>query len=183
MYSESIEKLRSVIVAMQTTSERREQLEKRMRSQLEKELKQLRGERQEGRGGEEEDGEGVEGWRQRVVEQEGKIAALEADVAKVGGCESALWGLCYSLSPKLCQLIRQVETPSHHFCAVMIDCHNCYCLLLPTYYHSAAAAAGNSGRFVGFISTVSHEFLIAAGDWIFSAPAVSHTLSQPFLVN
>ena len=86
MYSESIEKLRSVIVAMQTTSERREQLEKRMRSQLEKELKQLRGERQEGRGGEEEDGEGVEGWRQRVVEQEGKIAALEADVAKVGGC-------------------------------------------------------------------------------------------------
>ena len=84
MYSESIEKLRSVIVAMQTTSERREQLEKRMRSQLEKELKQLRGERREGGGGEEEEGEGVEGWRQRVVEQEGKIAALEADVAKVG---------------------------------------------------------------------------------------------------
>ena len=83
MYSESIEKLRSVIVAMQTTSERREQLEKRMRSQLEKELKQLRGERREGGSGEEE-GEGVEGWRQRVVEQEGKIAALEADVAKVG---------------------------------------------------------------------------------------------------
>ena len=85
MYSESIEKLRSVIVAMQSTSERREILEKRMRSQLEKELKQLRGERREGGGGkEEEEGEGVERWRQRVVEQEGKIAALEADVAKVG---------------------------------------------------------------------------------------------------
>ena len=85
MYSESIEKLRSVIVAMQSTSERREILEKRMRSQLEKELKQLRGERWEGGGGkEEEEGEGVERWRQRVVEQEGKIAALEADVAKVG---------------------------------------------------------------------------------------------------
>ena len=68
---------------MQSTSERREKLEKRMRNQLEKELKQLRGERREGGGGEEE-GEGVEGWRQRVVEQEGKIAALEADVAKVG---------------------------------------------------------------------------------------------------
>lgn len=60
--------------------------------------------------------------------------------------------------------VRQVETPSRQFCAVMIDCHNCYCLLLSTYYHSAAAAAGNSGRFVGFISTVSHEFLIVAGD-------------------
>ena len=85
MYSESIEKLRSVIVAMQSTSERREKLEKRMRSQLEKELKQLRGEKREGGGGEEE-GEGVERWRQRVVEQEGKIAAL--------GYESK-WDVCH----------------------------------------------------------------------------------------
>lgn len=29
--------------------------------------------------------------------------------------------------------VRQVETPSHHFCAVMIDCHNCYCLLFINY--------------------------------------------------
>lgn len=68
---------------MQGTSEKRERLEKRMRNQLEKELKQLRGEKR-GRGNEESDsGEGVEEWRRRVVEQEGRISTLEADVAKV----------------------------------------------------------------------------------------------------
>lgn len=83
MYSESIEKLRSVLLAMQGTSEKRERLEKRMRNQLERELKQLRGEKR-GRGNEEGDsGEGVEEWKQRVVEQEGSISTLEADVAKV----------------------------------------------------------------------------------------------------
>ena len=39
--------------------------------------------------------------------------------------------------------IKQVKTPSRHFCAVMIDCHNCHCLLiniyLPTDYCSGAA--------------------------------------------
>ena len=39
--------------------------------------------------------------------------------------------------------IKQVKTPSHCFCAVMIDCHNCHCLLinidLPIDYRSGAA--------------------------------------------
>ena len=83
MYSESIEKLRSVLLAMQGTSEKRERLEKRMRNQLERELQQLRGEKQ-GRGSEEGDGgEGVQEARRRMMEQEGRITTLEADVAKV----------------------------------------------------------------------------------------------------
>ena len=68
--------------------------------------------------------------------------------------------------------ITQVKTPSHGFCAVMIDCHNCHCLLinihLPTDYHSGTAneqLKETLGDLCGFISTVSHDFLILVGDW------------------
>ena len=54
----------------------------------------------------------------------------------------------------------------------MINCHDCHCLLInicvPTDYHSAA---GNEQlretlrELCGFISTVSDDFLIKAGDW------------------
>ena len=54
----------------------------------------------------------------------------------------------------------------------MIDCHNCHCLLiniyLPTDYRSGAAneqLKETLGDLCGFISTVSYDFLIIAGDW------------------
>ena len=68
--------------------------------------------------------------------------------------------------------IKQVKTPSRRFCAVMIDCHNCHCLLIniyfPTDYRSGAAneqLKETLGDLCGFISTVSYDFLIIAGDW------------------
>lgn len=42
MYSESIEKLRGVLGAMQTMSQKREKLEKKLRSQLEGEIHRLK---------------------------------------------------------------------------------------------------------------------------------------------
>ena len=78
MYTESIEKLKAVLSAMQNMSEKRGKLEKRLRHQLETEIRTLRGKSAEDRGppGDEPS--------QKAWEQEARIAALEADVAKVG---------------------------------------------------------------------------------------------------
>ncbi len=80
VYTESIEKLRSVLLAMQTMSQKREQLEKRVRSQLEAEIRQLKA-----GAGERVDGKETEGLIEEVTEQASKIATLEGDVAKVLG--------------------------------------------------------------------------------------------------
>ena len=71
VYTESIEKLRSVLSAMQTMSQKRERLEKGVRRQLEADIQRLKGEK-----GEEEE-------VQPRTELEGRIATLQADVAKV----------------------------------------------------------------------------------------------------
>ena len=78
VYTESIEKLKSVLMAMQAMSQKREKLEKRVRSQLETEIRQLKSVNTEGVCGEE-----IEVLRQKVTEKDGKIVSLEADVAKV----------------------------------------------------------------------------------------------------
>ena len=76
VYSESIEKLRAVLSAMQSTSQKREKLEKKMRSQLEKQISRLKKE--------------VDGSHVRDEECSDSLAALqiqntalEADIAKV----------------------------------------------------------------------------------------------------
>lgn len=79
MYSLSIEKLRSVLLAMQTSSAKRADLEQRLRGQLELRLQHL----QSGRKEETQEGEGEEWQRERIQELETTVVTLEADVVKV----------------------------------------------------------------------------------------------------
>ena len=88
MYSESIEKLKGVLQAMQNASQKREKLEKQLREQLQSEISQLKG------GGAGAAGTGRTNSKQREKqttpsEIQQQILLLEADVAKV--C------LCYSM--------------------------------------------------------------------------------------
>ena len=67
---------------------------------------------------------------------------------------------------------KQVKTFSRRFCAVQIVSQSCCCLLinvyLPTDYRTIAATdllKDTLGELCGFISTVSFEFMVIAGDW------------------
>ena len=75
MYTESIEKLKSVLSAMQNMSQKREQLEKRLRTQLLMEISRLKGV-----SGESESNSRRETRSELFV----RVATLEADVNKVG---------------------------------------------------------------------------------------------------
>ena len=77
MYSASIDKLRSVLVAMQTTSSKRADLEQRLRGQLELRVQQLQ------QSTEERDKNDAAGEKKRVGQLEIAVTALEADVVKV----------------------------------------------------------------------------------------------------
>ena len=77
MYSASIDKLRSVLVAMQTTSSKRADLEQRLRGQLELRVQQLQ------QSTKEREKNDTTGEKQRVGQLEIAVATLEADVVKV----------------------------------------------------------------------------------------------------
>lgn len=81
MYTESIEKLKAVLSAMQNMSDKRGRLEKRLRQELKTEIQTLREGRREGAAGSGE--QAGEELKQKLGEQQVEIAALEADVAKV----------------------------------------------------------------------------------------------------
>ena len=91
IYSESINKLKAVLSAMHTMSQKRENLEKKLRFKLEREIRCLREERErerrEGGGGGEGEGPDGEGREESVIEKLAELqlqnAALEADVVKV----------------------------------------------------------------------------------------------------
>ena len=72
MYSESIEKLKSVLSAMQNTSQNREKLEKKLRTQLQKEINRLKGKPTK-----------EEKLKETKSDLQRRIATLESDVAKV----------------------------------------------------------------------------------------------------
>ena len=77
MYSASIDKLRSVLVAMQTTSSKRADLEQRLRGQLELRVQQLQ------QSTEEREKNDAAGDGERVSQLEIAVTALKADVVKV----------------------------------------------------------------------------------------------------
>ena len=65
----------------------------------------------------------------------------------------------FSIAKILSVSLSKLKLLFRSFCTVMIDCHNC---------HSGAAneqLKENLGDLCGFISAVSHDFLIIAGDW------------------
>lgn len=78
MYAESIENLKSVLSAMQSMSQKREQLEKRLRTQLLLEISSLKGDSDKSRESE------SNSHRETRSELLVRIATLEADVNKVG---------------------------------------------------------------------------------------------------
>ena len=76
VYSESIEKLKGVLLAMQNASHKREKLEKKLREQLQSEISKLKG------------GAGRKnsiGYKDSTADLQQKVVQLEADVAKVCG--------------------------------------------------------------------------------------------------
>lgn len=75
MYSQSIEKLKSVLSTMQSMSQKREKLEQHLREQLLTEIQRLKG----GSGG-----GGSNGRNESYSELLVKVASLEADLIKVG---------------------------------------------------------------------------------------------------
>ena len=79
MYSESIEKLKGVLQAMQYASQKRENLEKQLREQLQSEIGRLKG------GTGTSAGAGKNSSKQRATPSEfqQQILLLEAEVAKV----------------------------------------------------------------------------------------------------
>ena len=86
MYSESIEKLKGVLQAMQNASQKRERLEKQLREQLQSEINQLKG-----GGGAGRTNSKVKETQAIPAELQQQILMLETDVAKV---------CCRSLSGK-----------------------------------------------------------------------------------
>ena len=89
MYSESIEKLKGVLQAMQNASQKRERLEKQLREQLRNEINQLKG--GGGAGGAGRTNLKVKETQAIPAELQQQILMLETDVAKV---------CCHSLSGK-----------------------------------------------------------------------------------
>ena len=79
MYSESIEKLKGVLQAMQYASQKRENLEKQLREQLQSEIDQLKG----GTGASASAGKATLKQRATPSELQQQILQLEAEVAKV----------------------------------------------------------------------------------------------------
>ncbi len=73
VYSESIEKLRGVLSAMQNMSQKRERLENSIRSQLEREIRRLN----------REEGKGEENDEESLVQLKLQNTALRSDVVKV----------------------------------------------------------------------------------------------------
>ena len=81
IYSESIDKLKSVLSAMHNMSQKREKLEKNLRFKLEREIKRLKVERgEEGTDGHTSEGDSV---GIKLAELQLQNTALEADVVKV----------------------------------------------------------------------------------------------------
>ena len=94
MYTESIEKLKAVLSAMQNMSDKRGRLEKRLRQELKAEIQTLR---EGGREEEEDAGSGEQvgdELKQKLREQQMEIAALEADVAKVSDTNFIFYSCC-----------------------------------------------------------------------------------------
>lgn len=77
MYAERIEKLKSILSAMQNMSQKREHLEKRLRAQLTSEISRLKGESDKA------EESGSNSHRETRSELLVRVAALEADVSKV----------------------------------------------------------------------------------------------------
>lgn len=77
VYSESIEKLKGVLQAMQNASHKREKLEKQLREQLQGEITRLK----EGTGA--DTGGGVTGKQATLSDLQQQILLLETEVAKV----------------------------------------------------------------------------------------------------
>ena len=77
MYSESIEKLKGVLQAMQNASQKRERLEKQLREQLQNEINQLKG------GGVGKTSSKVKETQAIPAELQQQMLMLETDVAKV----------------------------------------------------------------------------------------------------
>ncbi len=81
MYSQSIDKLKSVLSTMQNMSAKREKLEKHLRGQLLAEIRRLKGGSMEA---------GSNGRKETHGELLVKTATLEADLIKVGLTECLL---------------------------------------------------------------------------------------------
>ena len=90
VYSESIEKLRGVLEAMQNAGHKREKLERRLREQLQSEICRLKGTTNGTvSGGERVGGAGRTNFKQKEKiatprELHQQVLLLEAEVAKVG---------------------------------------------------------------------------------------------------
>lgn len=81
IYSESIDKLKSVLSAMHNMSQKREKLEKKLRFKLEREIRRLKAEMgEEVANGHLTEGEGLSS---KLAELQLQNATLEADIVKV----------------------------------------------------------------------------------------------------
>ena len=74
MYSQSIDKLKSVLTTMQSMSQKREKLEKHLREQLLAEIGRLKGSKVESR---------ADGMKESKSDLLMRVATLEADLIKV----------------------------------------------------------------------------------------------------
>ena len=97
VYSESIEKLKGVLLAMQNASQKREKLEKQLREQLQSEISQLKG-----GGGGRNNSKLTKEKPSSVAELQQQILLLEADVAKV----------CFVTSEEYCLRTHAIITVS-----------------------------------------------------------------------
>ena len=83
VYSESIEKLKGVLQAMQNASQKREKLEKQLREQLQSEISRLKESTAAGADSTAGGGAGRTNSKQEKSELQQQILLLETEVAKV----------------------------------------------------------------------------------------------------
>ncbi|XP_066518199.1 angiomotin-like protein 2b [Hoplias malabaricus] len=81
-YVQRVERLQGALAQLQTTCEKREELELRLRTRLEQELKALRNQQRQSVSGDSVSSESVAALLERLREREERILALEADMTR-----------------------------------------------------------------------------------------------------